>query len=53
MSANDDELLGLVRDAAEPQFLVLLDVPIDGCDNFGDKHFRLVDKAIDHQIVPA
>ena len=47
MSANDDdELLGLVRDAAEPQSLVLLDVPIDGCDNLGGKHFRPVDKAL-------
>ena len=54
MSANDDdELLGLVRDVAEPQSLVLLDVPIDGCDNLGGKHFRPVDKAIAHQTLPA
>lgn len=54
MSANDDdELLGLVRDAAEPQSLVLLDVPIDGCDNLGGKHFRPIDKAIAHQTLPA
>lgn len=51
MQANDDnEMLGLVRDNAEPESLVLLDVPIDGCDNLGSQHFRPVDKALRHAI---
>lgn len=53
MLANDDnELLELVRDNTEPQSLVLLDVPIDGCDNLSGKHFRPVDRAISKQTLP-
>ena len=50
VSANDDnDLLGLVRDNAETESLVLLDIPIEGCENLGDKHFRPVSKALAHQ----
>ncbi len=52
--ANDDnELLNLVRESAEPEAIVLLDVPIDGCDNLAGEPFRPIDKAIARQALPA
>lgn len=54
MQASDDnEMLGLVRDNTEPESRVLLDVPIEGCDNLDGQHFRPIDKAIAHQTLPA
>jgi len=50
MSARDDnELLTFVQDSAEPKSLILLDIPIDGCENLGSGHFRPIDKALGHQ----
>lgn len=46
ITANDDELVKLVGDSAEPDSLVLLDVPVDGCENLGGKHCRAVDRAL-------
>lgn len=48
-ASNDDELLQLVLGAAEPESIILLDIPIDGCENLGGKHFRPVDKALARQ----
>jgi len=46
-AADDDELIKLVRDNSEPQSLVLLDIPIDGCENLGDgKYQRPIDRAL-------
>lgn len=57
MLANDDnEMLKLVRDNTDPKSLVLLDIPIDGCETLGSEHSRPVDKALRHQrisILPA
>ncbi len=48
--ANDDnELLKLVRENAEPRSVILLDIPIDGCDNLDGEHFRPIDKALARQ----
>ena len=55
-ASDDKELLGLARDSAEPESIILLDVPIDGCDNLDGEHFRPIDKAIAHQnisVLPA
>jgi len=50
VSARDDnELLTFVQNSAEPKSLILLDIPIDGCENIGSRHFRPVDKALGHQ----
>jgi len=43
----------LVRESAEPESIILLDVPIDGCDNLEGEHFRPIDKAIARQTLPA
>lgn len=48
-ASNDDELLKLVGESAEPGTIILLDVPVDGCDNLGVKHFRPIDKALARQ----
>jgi len=52
-ASDDNELLELVCESAEPESIILLDIPIDGCDNLDDKHFRPIDKAIAHQTLPA
>ena len=50
ISASDDnELLELLRDNAEPGSIILLDIPIDGCDNLEGKHFRPTDKSLASQ----
>jgi len=51
--ANDDnELLELLHKGAEPGSIILLDIPIDGCDKLDGKHFRPIDKAIASQTLP-
>lgn len=49
---DDKELLELVREIAEPGSIILLDIPIDGCDSLGGKHFRPIDRAISRQALP-
>lgn len=52
--ANDDnELLELVGESAEPGSIILLDIPLDGCDSLEGKHFRPIDKALASQTLPA
>jgi len=48
-ASDDNELLELGRDSAEPGSIILLDIPIDGCDNLDGEHFRPTDKALEHQ----
>jgi len=45
---NDNELLELIRKKAEPGSIILLDIPIEGCNKLNDKHFRPVDSALQH-----
>jgi len=51
-ASDDNELLKLVRESAEPGSIILLDVPIDGCDKLDGKHFRPIDRAIASQTLP-
>ena len=46
---NDDELLQLVQDHAEQESIILLDIPIEGCDRIQVKKFRPIDKALAQQ----
>jgi predicted nuclease with RNAse H fold len=49
---DDTELLKKVRHNARPGSIVLLDIPVDGCENLKDikgKRFRLIDTALAHQ----
>lgn len=46
---GDVELDKVVREWIEPQSLVLLDVPIEGCDNLPG-HWRPVEKSLQHYI---
>jgi len=48
-ASDDNEMLGLVRHNTEPESLVFLDIPIEGCENLGGEHYRPVDKALLHQ----
>jgi predicted nuclease with RNAse H fold len=51
-ASDDNGLLELVRKYADPETHVLLDIPIEGCQNLENlkgKRFRPVDKAIYHQ----
>ncbi|MCL0091405.1 hypothetical protein M1N57_00840 [Dehalococcoidales bacterium] len=52
---DDKELLELISEIAKPGSIILLDIPIDGCDNLGGKHFRPIDRAISRlaSILPA
>lgn len=53
---NDDELLQLVQDNTEQESIILLDIPIEGCDQIKVKKFRPIDKALARQgiwILPA
>ncbi len=50
--AGDDELLELVRKNAELESIILLDIPIEGCNCLEGKHFRPIDKAFAHQTLP-
>jgi predicted nuclease with RNAse H fold len=44
---DDDELIKIAQDNARPRSLVLLDVPIDGCENLGNgKYQRPIDRAL-------
>lgn len=52
-AGDDNGLLELVCDSAEPESIILLDIPIDGYDNLGSRHFRPIDRAIAHQALPA
>lgn len=52
-ASDDNELLGLVHESAKPRSIILLDIPIDGCENLVGEHFRLIDKAIARQTLPA
>lgn len=45
-ASDDNELLKLVHESAAPGSIILLDVPIDGCDKLDGKHFRPIDKAL-------
>jgi len=51
-ASDDNELLKSVRESAEPGSIILLDIPIDGCDKLDGKHFRPIDKAIASQTLP-
>ena len=53
LAADDNGLLELVRDTARPGSIVLLDIPIDGCDKLNGAHFRAIDTAVSHQALPA
>ena len=53
LAADDNGLLELVRNTARPGTIVLLDIPIDGCDKLNGAHFRAIDTAISHQAFPA
>ena len=44
-ASDDDEMLALARDNAEPESIVLLDIPIEG----GEQKFRPVDRALARQ----
>jgi len=51
-SSDDEELLALVSSSAEPRSIILLDVPIEGCQHLSNakgKRFRPVDYALAHQ----
>lgn len=53
-ATNDDELIEIAQANAEPESLVLLDVPIEGCHklrNQKGKRFRLVDMALLRQRI--
>ncbi len=47
-ASDDDGLLKSVRKNAEPGSVILLDIPIEGCNKLNDKHFRPVDSALQH-----
>ena len=50
VSARDDnELLALVQDSAESKSLILLDIPIDGCEQIQIRKFRPIDKTLARQ----
>jgi predicted nuclease with RNAse H fold len=51
-ASDDNEMLELALESVEPGSIILLDIPIDGCDNLDSKHFRSVDKAIAKQALP-
>jgi predicted nuclease with RNAse H fold len=46
---NDDELLRLIQDHAEQESIILLDIPIEGCDQIEIKKFRPIDKTLAQQ----
>jgi len=46
---GDSDLIGLVRDHAQPRSLVLLDVPIEGCENLSGPR-RPVEGALQHYV---
>lgn len=49
LANDDDELLALVRGNIEQKSIVLLDIPIEGCEQIEIKKFRPVDRALAHQ----
>ena len=49
LANDDDELLALVRDNIERESIVLLDIPIEGCEQIEVKKFRPVDRALARQ----
>jgi len=46
---GDSDLISLVRDYAEPESLVLLDIPIEGCENLCEPR-RPVENVLQHYI---
>ena len=46
---GDSDLVSLVRDYAEPESLVLLDVPIEGCENLREPR-RPVESVLQHYV---
>jgi len=52
LATDDNGLLELVRETASPEAIILLDIPIDGCNKLGGAHFRAIDRAISHQAIP-
>lgn len=47
LTAKDDtQMLDSIKENTEKESLVLLDIPIDGCKNLGNGHFRPVDRAL-------
>ena len=46
---GDNELIELAAQHTEPSSIILLDVPIEGCENLSG-HWRPVEKALQHHI---
>jgi hypothetical protein len=46
---DEAEALDLVRSKIQPKSLILLDVPMDGCENLKGGHFRPIERAVMHQ----
>jgi predicted RNase H-like nuclease len=46
---TDSDLISLVRDYAEPKSLILLDVPIEGCENLSEPR-RPVESVLQHYV---
>lgn len=46
---DESEVFSLVKNEVQSKSLILLDVPIDGCESLKGEHFCLVERAIMHQ----
>ena len=46
---DESEVFSLVKNEVQSKSLILLDVPIDGCESLKGEHFCLVERAIIHQ----